>query len=217
MLALTVALVVVSLPGGRDEIRHAFKRRETNQDTPITHNGRIVTIVGVSGIVGTGDATTLLDMHGSNNARTNRNDSSIVASLPCRKVPYRFGDHHHDAQMLQADTSPAFSTMAYSRVTLSSQSRRLCHVCTSQATTRPNEVSPHFLLLCAYPRARTIYQEKRLDCPDFTCGSVDAPSLHKSLNSPCPVSMKPLDITNSGLESRTHPTRNLSEAEGAKK
>lgn len=38
MVALTVALVVVSLPGGRDEIRHASKRRATNQDTPISHN-----------------------------------------------------------------------------------------------------------------------------------------------------------------------------------
>ncbi|KAK1728027.1 uncharacterized protein BDZ83DRAFT_170664 [Colletotrichum acutatum] len=105
------SFVVVSLPVGRDEIRHASKRRATNQVTPITHNSRIVIIVGVSGIVGTGDTTALLNMHGSNNARTNRNVSSIAASLPCRKVPYRFGDHH-DAQVPQADTSLTISTMA---------------------------------------------------------------------------------------------------------
>ncbi|UQC77544.1 uncharacterized protein CLUP02_03012 [Colletotrichum lupini] len=100
----------------RDFVHFHFVFLQWTHPSPTT--GRIVTIVGVSGIVGTGDATALLDMHASNNARTNRNLSSIAASLLCRKVPapgrYFSDDFIHG--------------LTYSRVTLSSQSRRLCHV-----------------------------------------------------------------------------------------
>ncbi|OHE94593.1 hypothetical protein CORC01_10121, partial [Colletotrichum orchidophilum] len=77
ILALTVAVAVVSLPGGRDEIRHASKHHETKPGH--THHPIVglSPLVGVSGIVGAGDAIALLDMHGSNSARTNRNVSSI--------------------------------------------------------------------------------------------------------------------------------------------